>query len=167
MRLSRFQRPRKREGAVPMKFRTQRFPGNVRRISALVSLALLSGVAFAANAEAPTVTWRSPLSGATLSGTINGSTCAVDATSTVGMDVVSFWIDNYQILNDYSAPFNCTLDTKTFSDGPHTLWVQAYSSRRELTTSSIPVTIRNTAATTPPVTPPDETPPVVTPPVVT
>jgi hypothetical protein len=133
-----------------MKFRTQRFPGNVRRISALVSVALLSGVAFAANAEAPKVTWRSPLSGATLSGTINGSTCAVDATSTVGMDVVSFWIDNYQIQNDYSAPFNCAFDTKMLSDGPHTMMVQAYNTRRELTTSSIPVTINNTATTTAP-----------------
>src|SRR3981081_2065884 len=104
---------------------------NVRRVSAAVSLALSpglpfaalprrAGLAFAARAEAPKVTWQGPLSGAVISGTISGSTCAVDATSGIGMDVVSFWMDNYQILNDYSAPFNCSFDTKTFSDGPHT-----------------------------------------------
>src|ERR1700674_3325126 len=104
-----------------------RFPSNVRRLSAAVSLALSAGLPFAAHAEAPKVTWKGPLSGAVLSGTISGSTCAVDATSSIGMDVVSFWINSYQIQNDYSAPFNCTFDTKTLQDGQYTMWVQAYS----------------------------------------
>ena len=144
-----------------MKFRTQRFPGNVRRLSALVSLALSASVSLIANAEAPKVTWKSPVSGAILSGTITGSTCAVDATSSVGMTGVSFWINNYQIQNVYHAPFNCTFDTKKLADGAYTMKAQAYSARNELTTVLIPVTIKNSAATTPPITPPANKAPTV------
>jgi len=61
------------------KVSTPRFPSKVRRLSALVSVALWAGLPFAARAEAPAVTWQAPLSGAVLRGTIGGSTCAVDA----------------------------------------------------------------------------------------
>jgi type 1 fimbria pilin len=158
-----FQETKGRSGK-PMD-RNIRFPGNVRRLSALVSLALTTGLPFAASAEAPTVTWKAPLGGAVLSGTISGSTCTVDASSSIGMDVVSFWINDYQIGNDYRAqgPFNCTFDTKMLQDGPYTLWVQAYSSKREVMVSQIPVTIRNSAAPTPTPTPTPAPTPTPTP----
>src|SRR3982074_1504260 len=100
---------KQREGAGPMKkVRTPRFPRKARRLSALVSVALWAGLPFAARAEAPAVTWQAPLSGAVLRGTIGGSTCAVDATSSVGMQRVIFWINQMQINNAYSAPWNCS-----------------------------------------------------------
>src|SRR3954466_7468575 len=92
------------QGAVRMKSIQQQLPCSVRRISAAVALAFSAGIPLAAHAEAPKVTWQGPLSGAVLSGTISGSGCSVNATSSVGVGGVSFWIDDYQIQNDYSAP---------------------------------------------------------------
>ncbi|MBV8030690.1 MAG: hypothetical protein JO035_04205, partial [Betaproteobacteria bacterium] len=123
------------------------FPSNVRKTSACVALAFCAGAPFVARAEAPQVSWNAPLSGATLSGTISGSTCSVNATSSVGMQRVIFWINQMQIQNDYSAPWNCAFDTHALPDGNYSLWVEAYSSLGERTVSTIPVAIRNSGTT--------------------
>ena len=120
---------------------------SVRRVSAAVSLALSAGLLpFAAHAEAPKVTWNAPLSGATLSGTVGSSACSVNATSSVGMQRVIFWISQMQINNDYSAPWNCALDTTKLRDGTYTMWVEAYSAKSERTVSQISVKIANSSA---------------------
>ena len=66
----------------------------------LAGATVLAGIPFAAHAEAPKVAWRAPLNGATISGTISGSACAADATSSVGMQRAVFWIGGMQINND-------------------------------------------------------------------
>ena len=117
----------------------------LNRLSAAVALAFVSTVPFSALAEAPSVNWRTPTAGATLSGTISGSACAADATSSVGMSRVTFWIGNMQINNDYSSPWNCTLDTRKLRDGTYSMRVDAVSSRGELRSVTRSVTIRNAA----------------------
>jgi hypothetical protein len=115
----------------------------LNRLSAAVALAFVSTVPFSAFAEAPSVNWRTPTAGATLAGTISGSACAADATSSVGMSRVTFWIGNMQVSNDYSSPWNCSLDTRKLRDGSYTMRVDAVSSRGELRSVSRNVTIRN------------------------
>ncbi|HYX63570.1 MAG TPA: Ig-like domain-containing protein, partial [Burkholderiales bacterium] len=112
---------------------------------ALAVLAVCSGLPLAAHA-APTVSWAAPLSGATLSGSISGSTCAVNASSDTTR--VVFWANNYQINNDYSAPWNCSFNTKVLSDGSYTLKAVAYNDKNGTsTTASIPITIKNSGTT--------------------
>jgi hypothetical protein len=116
--------------------------------TAAAGAAALAGLPIAAHAEAPKVTWRAPLNNATISGTISGSACAADATSSVGMQRTVFWIGGMQINNDYSSPWNCSLDTRKLRDGAYTMRVDAYSAKGELTRSSVNVTIKNSTTST-------------------
>jgi hypothetical protein len=119
---------------------------------ALAALAVCSGMPLAAQA-APTVSWSAPLSGATLAGSISGSTCAVNASSDTTR--VVFWANNYQINNDYSAPWNCSFNTKVLADGSYTLKAVAYNDNNKTsTTASIPITIKNSGSSTTTNTPP-------------
>src|SRR5215213_93392 len=104
---------------------------------ALAALAVVGALPVAAQA-APTVSWTTPLENATVRGTISGSACAV---STSGATRVTFWADNYQINNDYSSPFNCTLDTTRLSDRSYTLRAVAYDASGASTTASRTITI--------------------------
>ncbi len=122
----------------------------MNRLSAAVALAFISSVPFAAQAEAPRLTWQAPLAGATLAGTVSGSACAATATASVGMSRLTFWIGNMQVNNDYSSPYNCSLDTRRLRDGSYAMRVEAYSSRGERTTLTRNVTIRNSGATATP-----------------
>src|SRR5207244_6141416 len=116
------------------------------------ALALCGALPLAAQA-APTVSWATPLNGATLKGTVSGSACAVNASPDTTL--VSFWADNWQINNDYSAPFNCNFPTTQLSDGPYTLRAVAYDASGASTEARIGITVNNsgTATPTPTVTP--------------
>jgi hypothetical protein len=114
---------------------------------ALAALAVCSGLPIVAQAAAPTVSWSAPKSGATLSGTLNGSSCAASASSNTTR--VVFWANGAQINNDYGAPWNCTLDSTKLPDGSYTLKAVAYNDREgSSTTASIPVTINNSGGST-------------------
>src|SRR3954469_2045989 len=89
---------------------------------ALAALAVCGAMPLAAQA-APSISWVTPSNNAVLRGTVSGSACAVN---TSGATRVTFWANNYQINNDYSAPFNCTLDTTRLSDGVYPLRAVAY-----------------------------------------
>src|SRR5436190_24018099 len=90
---------------------------------AVAVLAACGAMPLAAQA-APTISWTTPGNGAVLNGNVTGGACAV-ATSN-NTDRVTFWADNWQINNDYSAPFNCNFPTTQLSDGPYTLRAVAY-----------------------------------------
>src|SRR5690242_8871975 len=108
---------------------------------ALAALAVCSGLPILAQA-APTVSWSAPNSGATLTGTVSGSSCAVNTSSDTTR--VVFWANNAQINNDYSAPYNCTFDTTKLPNGSYSLKAVAYNDTNGTsTTASIPITIAN------------------------
>src|SRR3979490_770369 len=90
---------------------------------ALAVFAACGAMPLAAQA-APTVPWSTPGNGAVLNGNVSGSACAVTTSSNT--DRVTFWADNWQINNDYSAPFNCDFPTSQLRDGPYTLRAVAY-----------------------------------------
>src|SRR6185295_12722337 len=128
--------------------------------SIAVAAALVVGAPLAAHA-APSVSWSAPKNGATISGTISGSTCAANVTSSVSMSRVVFWADGMQINNDYSSPWNCSFDTKKLKDGTHVLKAVAYDTKGAQSTSQISVTIKNSGTTTPPPSTPTNVAPSV------
>ncbi|HYH98868.1 Ig-like domain-containing protein, partial [Hyalangium sp.] len=90
---------------------------------------------------APTVSITSPASGATISGTLS---IQVSATDDRGVSRVSFLVDGFMWGTSYSAPYSYNLNSKTFSNGPHTLTVKAYDAAGNVGTSApIAVTVDN------------------------
>jgi hypothetical protein len=74
------------------------------------------------DATPPTVSISSPAEGATVSGIVNFAATASDAS---GIEKVRFWVDNWYLSFDNSAPYTRAWDTSAFSNGPHILKVQA------------------------------------------
>src|SRR3954464_8034055 len=132
---------------------------NFRKTPIALAALAVCGAAHAA----PTISWLTPSDGAALRGTVSGSACAVSTSSDATR--VTFWADNYQINNDYSAPFNCTFDTTRLRDRSYTLRAVAYDSSGASTEVRRTITIDNAGALTATVTPtPTITPtPTVTP----
>jgi hypothetical protein len=117
----------------------------------LASAALAIGLAFTAYAEAPRVNWRSPRNGDTVSGTLSGQSCLVDAKAPrAGMDRVQFSVDSTPIGTDTVSPWYCTLDTRALPNGSHTLLAEAFSAKGERSTASITVNVQNAAPPPPP-----------------
>src|SRR5260221_7069444 len=128
---------------------------------ALAVLAACGALPLAAIA-APTVSWNTPANSAVLSGAVSGSACAVTTSSDTTR--VTFWADNWQINNDYSAPFNCTFPTTQLSDGAYKLRAVAYDASGASSEADLNITINNTGTPTPTVTPtPTPTPTTITP----
>jgi peptidoglycan/xylan/chitin deacetylase (PgdA/CDA1 family) len=91
---------------------------------------------------APTVSISSPVSGATLSGTV---TLAAQASDNVGVAGVRFLVDGKQIGGEVaSAPYQITLSTTTLSNGSHSVAGVARDAAGNSTTSaSITFTVLN------------------------
>ena len=110
---------------------------------ALAALAVCGSLPLSAQA-APSVSWVTPADGAVLKGTISGSGCSVN---TSGATRVSFYATNWQINNDYGAPFTCNFDTTRLRDGAYTLRADAFDSSGNKTSRSINITIANNSTT--------------------
>jgi len=86
-----------------------------RKSQIALALAACGAIPLAANA-APSVSWNTPANNAVLSGNVSGGACAVTTSSDATR--VTFWANNWQISNAYSAPFNCNFPTTQLQDGP-------------------------------------------------
>jgi hypothetical protein len=107
----------------------------------------------------PSVSWRSPSEGATLSGAISlGSACEVAGS---GISRVIFHLDGTQLNTELGSPWQCTFDTRKFSDGAHTLKAVAYNASGAATTVTRSVTIRNSTSSPTPTPPPSGSGPTV------
>ncbi|HWM41957.1 MAG TPA: Ig-like domain-containing protein, partial [Burkholderiales bacterium] len=93
------------------------------------------------------VTFTAPGAGATISGSISGTSCAVTGT---GISRVEFFMDSTLLNTDTSSPWQCTADTRNFSNGTHTLRAVAYNSAGVSTTVTRSVNVQNTAPPPPP-----------------
>ena len=92
------------------------------------------------------VTFTAPTAGATISGSFSGSSgCQVTGT---GIAQVVFFMDNTQLNTDTSAPWQCTLDTRNFANGTHTLRAVAYNSAGASTTVTRTVNVQNVSGPT-------------------
>ncbi|MCH8821852.1 hypothetical protein IID23_05035, partial [Patescibacteria group bacterium] len=81
----------------------------------------------------PTVSITSPSNGATVSDT---TIISVSATDNVGVNNVKFYVDNSLKSTDTSSPYNFSWNTKTVSNGSHTLLAKAFDNAGNVGTSA-------------------------------
>jgi hypothetical protein len=96
----------------------------------------------------PTVGWKAPTAGATVSGTLEGSHCEVNATDNRGVDHVVIKLDGTTLNTEFTAPYNCGFDTRAYSDGSHTLTAVAYDATGNSSSASAAVNFSNAPAPT-------------------
>jgi len=84
----------------------------------------------------PNVTIISPLSGATVKGSVTISVSASDAS---GIQRVEFYIDGKLKATDYTAPYTYQWNTKPVKAGTHTILVIAYDNAGNMNQTSITV----------------------------
>jgi len=82
-----------------------------------------------------------PIDGSVVKGTIY---IRADATSTVGIDRVEFYIENKYLGSDYSSPYSYSLSTTDYPDGTYTITAKAYDNDGDYDSDSITITIDNT-----------------------
>ena len=87
------------------------------------------------------VTFTAPAAGATISGYFSASSgCQVSGT---GIAKVLFYMDSTYLNTETTSPWQCTLDTRKFANGTHTLKAVAYNSAGASTTVTRTVTVKN------------------------
>jgi fibronectin type 3 domain-containing protein len=97
----------------------------------------------------PTVSFASPASGSTVSGIV---TAAANASDDTGVTKVELSLDGSLKMTDSSAPYNYSFDSKTLSNGSHTLSAKAYDAAGNTNTASVSFIVNN-ADITPPTVP--------------
>jgi major membrane immunogen (membrane-anchored lipoprotein) len=97
---------------------------------------------------APTVTLTAPTEGSTLTDTV---TFQATASDNVGVTRVEFYAGTTSLCADATAPYACSANTRTVTNGPRALTAKAYDAAGNITTSApVNVTLDNdlTAPTT-------------------
>ena len=108
-----------------------------------------------ADQTAPTVSISSPLGGSTATGTVSVNVTASDNSGGTGLNKVEFYVDGALKATDTSSPYSFSWDSKTSTDGSHSLTAKAYDNAtpaNSTTSSAVNVTVDN-ADHTPPTTP--------------
>lgn len=99
-----------------------------------------------ADRTAPTVSISTPANNATVSGNITVRANASDNSGGTGVDKVEFLLDGTVIHTDTSSPYEFTWNSKSVSDGSHTLVARAHdraSPANVRTSSNITITVDN------------------------
>lgn len=115
------------------------------RVNAARAVTMASGGAV--DSTPPVVTFVTPGSGATVSGT---TSVQVGATDDVAVALVTLSLDGAVIGTDNAAPYTFSWNTITSSNGAHTLSASAVDAAGNSTSASIPVSVSNTSDRTPP-----------------
>jgi len=110
-------------------------------------IALAAFAVFTAHA-APTVSFKKPTSGATLSGSITqNANCEVTGSN---IDRVKFFLDSTALNTEENGPWQCDIDTTKFTNGSHKLRAAAYDTAGASKTAEITINISNGSTNTPP-----------------
>jgi hypothetical protein len=115
------------------------------KTSATITVSLVDNVA-------PTVSVSSPVNGATVKDTIAVSATATDNSDGTGVDKVEFYIDDILKSTDTTSPYAYPWDSKSVSDGSHTIKVKAYDKATPVnsaTSATITVSVDNADKTAP------------------
>jgi hypothetical protein len=100
--------------------------------------------------QAPTVAFKAPTEGQTLSGSIvQSSACEVDARDDKGVKQVQFFLGTTALNTEYLAPWNCDIDTRNFPDGTHVLSALATDSDGATGSAQVSISIQNTSLAEP------------------
>ena len=97
----------------------------------------------------PTVFITSPVSGASVAGTID---IAANASDNIGVSSVRFAVDGVAVGSDNTSPYIFSWNTNSVSSGVHTITVAAYDAAGNNSSQSIQVTV-NTTVINPPTLP--------------
>jgi fibronectin type 3 domain-containing protein len=95
---------------------------------------------------APTVSFTSPTNGSTVSGIV---TATAGASDNVGVTKVDLSLDGNLKLADTASPYNYSFDSKTLTNGNHTLTAKAYDAAGNTSTSTVTVNVSNPDITAP------------------
>jgi hypothetical protein len=102
-----------------------------------------------ADTTPPTVSWKAPIAGSTVKGTIQGSACEVAAGDNRGVSSVVYKVDGSILNTESDAPWNCTYNTTRVTNGAQTLTVTAYDAGGNSRSASVAVTVSNAPAPAP------------------
>ena len=100
--------------------------------------------------QPPTVSFKAPTSGAELSGTVNSTTCEVNANDDVKVTRVEFALGGTALAPKTAAPWQCAVDTTKFTDGGYQLKAVAYDDAGQSASTEVAVSVKNGAVSTPP-----------------
>ena len=127
-------------------------------IAALTTASLLAvpaaagarGHGASADKTPPTVSFKVPLNGGTVSGVLNeaNANCRAGASDNVGVKKVVFYLDGKLLNTESYAPWSCIWDTTTSANGTHILKAVAYDGAGNSAATQISVTVDNTSAPT-------------------
>jgi len=124
-----------------------RVPASQRRQKARACGASFSRTAkrSRSDASAPKVSWQAPSAGATVRGTVEGSSCQVAASDDRGVVKVVIKLDGSVLNTELTAPYNCGFDSTELSDGGHTLAATAYDAAGNSRSAAVAITVSNPA----------------------
>ena len=91
----------------------------------------------------PTISITSPASGASVSGTID---VLVNASDNIGVKSVSLSVDGISVSSTSTSPFTNSWNSRTVSNGVHTLTATAMDAKGNKGTSSMQVSVNNVSA---------------------
>lgn len=98
--------------------------------------------------EKPTVNFTAPTANESVS---DIETATADAHDNIGVTKVEFYLDGSLKMPDTEAPYNYSFDSKTLTNGTHSLSAKAYDAAGNIGTATVTFTVNN----------PDKTPPSV------
>jgi glucose/arabinose dehydrogenase len=115
---------------------------SMRRLAAVVALAIGATLLAACDTTPPSASVVSPVNSSTLSGTVVVSAIATDD---IGVAGVQFSLDGNNVgVEDTTAPYSVTWDTTTVSNGPHALTARARDvAGNKTTAAAASVTVSN------------------------
>ncbi|MFX1374953.1 MAG: Ig-like domain-containing protein [Promethearchaeota archaeon] len=70
---------------------------------------------------------------------------SADASDNIGVSLVEFYVDNNLIGSDYDAPYSCQWDSRTVSDGKHSVKVISYDTSGNSGIDACKITVDNIA----------------------
>lgn len=118
------------------------------RVNAARALQMTPGSNQQADTTAPTVSFSSPASGSTLSGTVS---VQVNASDNIGVSAVNFYVDGVLHSTKTASPYTFTWDTTRVSNASHTLRAVASDAAGNSSSSQMSVNVSNLTDATPPV----------------
>ena len=114
---------------------------NNSTISAIVAATVNNPVTPPADTTKPVVSLTNPVAGSTVSGMV---LLSANATDNVGVTKVEFYADANLVNSDTTAAYDFSLDTKTLTNGLHTLLAKAFDAAGNNTSSvNVSVTVSN------------------------
>src|SRR4051812_19486475 len=119
---------------------------------ATCSLAVSAAFASANAQAAPSITFKAPLNGQTISKIIEGTACEATVSSSATMKQVDFFIDGKLVNSEGGAPWNCIIDPRNYSKGTHAFKAVATDYSGGVASTQISLNL-DTGATTTTVTP--------------